>query len=218
MRYEQQRRAVAAAAQQLLATRLVVNTAGNVSQRAGENLVITPSSIPYNELTPADIAVVTLDGEVIEGRQLPSSETPLHTAVYKTQRTVAAIVHTHSINATALSTLVDELPAIHYNVVMLGGRVPVAQYAPFGSSALATGMAAALANSQAALMRNHGATTTGATLDEAMSHAITLEWLCEVYLTAAKVGEPTLLTDAQLADVAERLAELQRKRGAYKQP
>lgn len=193
------------AAQELLTSGLVINTAGNVSIRTGNTVLITPSSRRYENLMPADIVAVSLDGEVVEGNFLPSSELPLHLSVYREREDVHAIVHTHSVNATAVSTLVSELPAIHYNLVYLGGRVKVSPYAPFGSRELAQSMTRDLKDSKAALMQNHGATTLGATLAEAMEHAITLEWLCTVYLSAKQAGTPNLLSRDELDEVAERL-------------
>ncbi len=216
MRFAVQRDAVANAARELLSSGLVVNTAGNVSSRVDDFVVVTPSSIRYEDLAAEDIAVVSLDGDVIEGKYLPSSETPLHLSVYQAYEKVGAIVHTHSVNATAVSTLVDELPAIHYNLVMLGGEVTVSPYAPFGSAALAAGMTRDLKGRKAALMQNHGATTVGESLAEAMEHAMTLEWLCEVYLAAAQAGTPRELSQAELEDVEARFAALRQRRRDFR--
>jgi len=128
MLHEKQRAEVAQTALGLLTSGLIVNTSGNVSIRVGEHVVITPSGRDYKSLTPGDIAVVNTKGEVVDGEMLPSSETPLHLAVYESNPDVAAIVHAHSVYATAISTILDQLPTIHYQMTDLGGAVPVAPY------------------------------------------------------------------------------------------
>ena len=131
----------------------------------------------------------------------PSSELPLHLAVYAAAPEARAIVHTHSHFATVLSTLVDEIPAIHYVTTEFGGPVRVAPYATYGSDELAEGVAAALAGRSAALMANHGAVTIAATLDGAVERARQLEWLASVYWHARVFGTPALLGEAQLGAV-----------------
>ena len=125
MLYETQRAEVAETALGLLTTGLIIGTSGNVSVRVGEHVVITPSGRDYRSLTPHDVAIVNLKGAVIDGEMLPSSETPLHMSVYESNPDVKAIVHAHSIYATAISTVLDLLPTIHYQMVELGGAVPV---------------------------------------------------------------------------------------------
>jgi len=121
-------------------------------------------------------------------------------------------VHTHSIAATALSTLADELPAIHYQVAMFGGPVAVAAYATYGSQELADHVVAALRDRTACLMANHGAVTTGPDLRSALVGSRYLEWLCEVYLRALAVSRsgrrtgPRLLPAHEIALVASQLA------------
>ena len=137
MRLHAERQAVVDAARRMTDAGLVVNTAGNVSVLAGDTVVITPSSLAYDTLRAADVCLVDLaSGETEPGMLHPSSELPLHLAVYRAQR-ARAIVHTHSLYATALTTVRDHLPAIHYQIVDLGGTVPVLPYATFGSDALA---------------------------------------------------------------------------------
>lgn len=208
MLYELERTTVAESARRLLSSRLVVNTSGNVSQRVGDHIIITPSSCRYETIKAPDIVVTDLAGTVIEGELLPSSETPLHLALYDSDNTRRAIVHTHSVYATAVSTLVSELPAIHYQIVTLGGSVAVAPYRTFGTPELAQAVTASMQGRHAALMQNHGATTTGSTLDEAMERAITLEWLCKVYLKASQSGTPSLIEKKELERVRTKIEAL----------
>ena len=147
---------------------LVVGTAGNLSIRAGELVAITPSSVDYDELDPGLVCVVGLDGETVEGERSPSSELPMHLAVYHATG-AAAIVHTHAPYATTLGTVVDELPAIHYMIAELGGPVRVAPYATFGSDELAGSVMAALDGRSAVLLGSHGTLTIGDSLEQALA-------------------------------------------------
>nr|WP_116706959.1 class II aldolase/adducin family protein [Actinomycetospora cinnamomea] len=176
---------------------LAVGTSGNLSTRAGDLVAITPTGVPYDVLTAEDVVVVDLDGTPVEGRLRPSSEVPMHTAVYR-GTDAGAVVHTHPVHATALSTLLDELPPIHYMVVLLGGPVRVAPYAPYGTEELARLGVEGLAGRSAVLLANHGATTYGDDLAQAYERGVLLEWLCRLYAQARALGEPRLLDAEQL--------------------
>jgi len=205
--YEAERRRVARAALGMLQSGLVANTSGNASLSVGEHVLITPSSRPYDALEAADIVVLDRDGNTVDGKLLPSSETPLHLSVYAAEPGVNAIVHTHSVYATAVTTVSDELPAIHYQVADLGGPVPVAPYRTFGTPELAEVVTAALRGRSAVLMKNHGAVTVGRDLDQALARAVSLEWLAEVYLIAAQSGTPSLIDAAELKRTGQRLED-----------
>ena len=214
MHLEEERRQVADTARKLEETGLVVNTSGNVSARRGDHVAITPSGCAYDTLTAADVVVVDAKGDVIDGDLLPSSETPLHLALYAAKPGVGAIVHTHSVYATAVSTLIKELPAIHYQVVTLGGPVPVAPYRTFGTPELAAVVTEAMQDRSAVLMQNHGATTVGKTLDDALARTVTLEWLARVYLIASEAGSPSLIDAEELARVETQMERLAAERDA----
>lgn len=204
---EAQRLQVAETARALLQTGLVVNTSGNVSIRVDDRVVITPSGCAYEKLGAEDILVLDLDGKPIDGDLLPSSETPLHLSVYAADAGIRSIVHTHSVYATAVSTLFRELPAVHYQIADLGGPVPVAAYATFGTDELAASVTTALRGRSAALMQNHGAVTVGDTVKQALARSVTLEWLSRVYLIATQSGSPSLIDDEELARVKKRQQE-----------
>ncbi|WP_256105357.1 class II aldolase/adducin family protein [Streptomyces sp. ODS05-4] len=195
-----------AAARRTVADGLVVGTSGNVSVRVGELVLVTPTGVPYDRLSDAEPVAVTLDGRQALGALRPTSELPLHLEIYRTTA-ARAVVHTHAVHATAVSTLVDEVPLIHYMAAALGGPVRVAPYAPYGTEELAAHTRAALADRSGCLLRNHGAVTYGDTLDQAYDRTAQLEWMCRVWLTAAAVPgrTPALLTEAQVADTATRL-------------
>lgn len=202
MRLRAEREAVVAHARRLAADGLAVGTSGNLSARAGDLVAITPTGVPYDALTPGDVGVVDLDGAPVEGRLRPSSEVPMHLAVYR-GTDAGAVVHTHPLHATALSTLVDELPPIHYLVVLLGGPVRVVPYVPYGTEELARLGVEGLAGRSAVLLANHGATTYGDDLAQAYERSVLLEWLCRLYATARSLGEPRLLDAADLERARE---------------
>lgn len=216
MLYETQRAEVAEKALGLLTSGLIVNTSGNVSLRIGEHVVITPSGRDYRTLNSGDIAIVNLKGDLIEAEFLPSSETPLHLAIYESNPDVTAIVHTHSVDATAISTLLDELPAIHYQMCDLGGAVPIAPYRTFGSTELADVTSKALQGRSAVIMKNHGALTTADSLEKAFSRCVTLEWCAKVYLRAMSIGSPSTLSDDQMHLAKEQFESFQKKRATFK--
>lgn len=185
---------------------LVVGTSGNVSVRVGDTVLVTPSGVPYDRLTPDDITGVDLDGGRVLGGLVPTSELPMHLAIYRATD-ARAVVHTHAVHATAVSTLVPELPAIHYMSGALGGAVRVAPYATYGTQELAENMLHALSDRTACLLRNHGTITYGDTLDQAYDRTAQLEWMCRLWLTASSVPglTPTLLSEDQVTEAGEKL-------------
>jgi L-fuculose-phosphate aldolase len=187
---------------------LAVGAAGNMSMRVGDTLMITPSGIGYHELDEADLCLVSLDGAELDAPETASTELPMHLAVYAAAN-AGAVVHTHSAEVIALSTVCGELPAVHYAITGLGGPVRVAAYTRFGSAGLADAAVKALDGRKAAILQNHGAICYGATLAEAYDRAVLLEWLARVYRLARAYGEPRILTQAELDEVA---AEARRRR------
>ncbi|MFD7166242.1 class II aldolase/adducin family protein [Streptomyces violascens] len=185
---------------------LVVGTSGNVSVRVGELVLVTPTGVPYDRLGPADTVAVDLEGRQVMGTLRPTSEIPMHLAVYR-NTDARAVVHTHAVHATAVSTLVTELPLVHYMAAALGGPVRVAPYALYGSEELAENMLRALEGRTGCLLQNHGAVTYGTGLAQAYDRTAQLEWMCRLWLTASALPgrTPSLLSPAQLDEVAERL-------------
>ena len=200
---EQARASLVRYGQRMAADRLAVGSAGNLSIRLGDTVVMTPTGINYDQITERNICVLDAEGTVLDGDGARSSEWPMHRRIYDLTDTVA-VVHTHSPFAVAMSTVCDELPAIHYAVLRLGGpTVRVAPYTTFGSDGLAGVAAEALDGRFAALLQNHGAVAYGATIDEAYDRAVLLEWLAEVYWRARLAGSPRILSDAELDAVRE---------------
>jgi L-fuculose-phosphate aldolase len=189
------RERVAEACRRLASAGLVIGTGGNVSERCDDRVAISPSGAELGTLSAEEVTIVDLEGSVVDGDR-PSSELELHLGIYRRFGTTA-VVHTHAPASTALSCVVGEVPCIHYQMILLGGAVPVAPYATFGSSELAAVTIDALEGKLAALMANHGAIVHAPDLDRALQLAELLEWACTVYLRAASVGAPRVLDDAQ---------------------
>lgn len=187
---------------------LVTGTSGNISVRLDDGrIAISPGRTPYETLTPRDISLVDANGTLLAGRPA-SSELGLHLRVYQ-MTGYGAVVHTHSPLATAVGTVVDELPAIHYAIHRLGDAIPVAPYATFGSAELAENVASLIdERTKAVLMRNHGVAVAGTTLTEALSGAEAVEWLAQLYWNACQLGKPDILDAAQLAAVRTQAARL----------
>ena len=188
---------------------LVIGSAGNLSLRSGDRVLITRSGAELESATHEDCVVLGADAAPEQPRTgaRPSSELALHLAIYAATD-AGAIVHTHSHFATVLSTLVDELPAIHYMVNRFGGPVRVARYETFGTDELAASVIEALQDRTGALMANHGAVVLGRSVPDAVAKAILLEWLASVYYHARVFGSPNILSEAQLEAVRDRAREL----------
>jgi L-fuculose-phosphate aldolase len=207
---------VAAAARALAAEGLLVGTAGNVSARVGDLVAVTGSGVVLGEARAAQVVVVRLDGSHVEGTLPPTSEIDLHLGVYADRPDVGAVVHTHAPYSTAAACVLDELPVLHYQHLLLGGAIRVAPYATFGTPELAAHVRSALDGRQAALMASHGSVAVGATLRHAVDHAVLLEWLCALHHRASALGTVRPLTDEQQTEVV--LAALGRGYGSRADP
>jgi L-fuculose-phosphate aldolase len=175
---------------------LVVAKEGNVSARVPgeEEIAITPSQIPYEVMKPEDILIVGFDGDVVLGNKKPSTETPMHIAVYKARTDVGGVLHTHSPYASALSCIGGKIPPLlDEQTVYLGGEIETALYGPPGSSEIATNAAHALRDRDATMLSNHGTICCGKTLDDALRNAILVEKLAMICTIARSLGEITLL-------------------------
>src|SRR5919106_4672403 len=197
-----ERTEVASASRALAAEGLVAGTSGNVSARSGDHVAITPTGAALAELTPEEVAVVDLGGSLVDGPLEPTSEIELHLGVYE-RYGAGAVVHTHPPTATALSCVVDEVPCVHYEMLRLGGAVPVARYETFGTPALAESVLDALEGRTAVLMANHGALTYAADAKAAADLTRLLEWACTVYWQAAAIGTPRALGEDERQAVVE---------------
>lgn len=189
--------------------RLGINqgTSGNISARLGQQMLITPSAVPYDELKPDQIARMPIDGEygAWSGKIKPSSEWRFHLDIMRARPDVGAIVHTHAIYATTLSILRKPIPAAHYMIAAFGGpRILCTGYAPFGTSELSKFAVEGLGSMHAVLLGNHGMIVCGTDLGQAMWRAGELETLARMYYLALTAGKPVILPDDEIARIAER--------------
>ncbi len=182
---------------------------GNVSMRAGEDFIVTPSGLPYAATHPMDLVRLSLGGEVRSGERRPSSEWPFHAAIYAARPDVQAIVHTHSPKATAFSAARRPIPAFHYMIAMAGGDdIRCADYATFGSPALAANAVKALEGRKAVLLANHGVIACGRTLLGAWTLAQEVENLAGQYLALLASGlDFTVLDAAEMERVGAKFAD-----------
>ena len=182
---------------------------GNVSARWGDGLLITPSGLPYAATNADDLVTLDLSGTVRAGGNTPSSEWPLHTSIYRARPDAQAIVHTHSPRATALACTRRGIPAFHYMIAFCGGPdVRCAEYATYGTQALADNAVAALIGRKAALLANHGVVALGATLDGAYAIASEVENLAGQYLHILAAGlEPYIIDSAELEQIGDKFSE-----------
>jgi L-fuculose-phosphate aldolase len=184
------------------------STSGNLSVRYGEGMLITPSGMGAEGLTEDDIVFVHMDG-TSRGRWQPSSEWLFHRDIFVQRGEVGAVVHTHSIAATALACLRKDIPPFHYMIALVGGdNIRCAQYATFGTQQLSDNALAALKDRKACLLANHGMIAAGEDLAEAFKITVEVETLSEMYLRALQAGEPVLLS-------AQEFQDAQRRFGSY---
>ncbi|MCE7999533.1 MAG: class II aldolase [Rhodobiaceae bacterium] len=186
---------------------LSAGRSGNVSVRDGDRVLITPTGMAYEDLVPADIVSMGLDGSVAPESRKPSSEWHFHAAIYAARDDVSAIVHTHSNAATALACLEVGIPAFHYMVAAAGGMdIRCAPYATFGTEELATFAVAALEGRTACLLAHHGVIACGSSLGQAYELAVEVETLADQFGRARQLGEVPLLSEAEMQRVLEKFS------------
>lgn len=182
-------------------------TAGNISVRDGDAMLITPSGTPYTTMTPEMIALVSLveSDLTFEGPLEPSTEWRLHRDIMRARRDVNAVVHTHPLYATTLSVLRRDIPAAHYMIAAFGdNRIRCTDYAPYGTTELSQLAVTGLGRAHGVLLGNHGAIVTGFNLDKALWRAVELEALAKIYYLASLAGTPIVLPDDEIARTIER--------------
>jgi L-fuculose-phosphate aldolase len=199
------REAVIAACRELTRLRLTHGTSGNVSLRRDERqFFVSPTGMSYDALEADDIPLVDLDGRWF-GRRLPSSEWRFHRDILKSRDDVGAIVHTHSMNATALACTGRGIPAFHYMVAVAGGaEIRCAPYYTFGTQALSDAAVAALEGRKACLLANHGVIAVGADLPAALALAGEVENLAAQYCAALALGDVRILDDVDMRPVLDK--------------
>ncbi len=204
---------VVAAMRELGATGLNRGTSGNVSVRCGDRMLVTPSAVPPLELTPdliASMAILGHDGapeDAHHGPRRPSSEWRFHRDILRARPDVNAVVHTHSPYATVMAIGRREIPAVHYMIAAFGGpTIRCSDYATFGTAELSAHALAALEGRNGCLLANHGAIAVGPTLSRALWLAVELETLAFQYHQALLLGDPVILSEAEIAETAAKFA------------
>jgi L-fuculose-phosphate aldolase len=184
-------------------------TSGNISVRSGGTMLITPSAVAYDVLTPEMIASMPLDSDsgAWSGPKKPSTEWHFHLDILKARPEIGAVVHTHSTYATTLAIVGKAIPACHYMIAAFGGSdIRVAEYATFGTPELSANALKALDGRLGCLLANHGMIAIGPTLDRAMWLAVELETLARHYYQALQIGAPVILDDAEIERVRDKFA------------
>lgn len=210
MRYAEERTKVVGAARAMLARGFTEGTSGNVSMRVPEGALITPSTMPYPEITPEDVVLIDLAGTVVEGERVPSVEHQVHLACYRRREKVGAVIHSHPVVASAFAAARTPLPAFLDEFgVYIGEEVRVAEYGISGTPELAEQVADALGDHNAAFIASHGLVAVGRDLDQALLNTSRVERACLIYLYTRMLGGP--------AEIPEHARELYRQVFAYLQ-
>ncbi len=207
-----ERRGLIAAARRMNALGLNQGTAGNLSVRVSGGLLITPSGLGYDEMSPADIVALDDAGRA-RGRLAPSSEWHFHLDIMNTRPEANAVLHAHSMFATTLACLRRGIPAFHYMVAVAGGNdIRCARYATFGTEALSRQARTALGSRKACLLANHGMIVLGESLKDALRLAVEVETLAAMYWRALQVGKPVLLSKAEMTHVLKKFETYGKRR------
>ncbi len=179
-------------------------TSGNISVRCADGLLITPSGIAYDALLPEDIVFMDMNG-AWKGALPPSTEWRFHLDIMAARPEVNAIVHCHAPFATTLAILGKDIPAVHYMVAAAGGNtIRCAPYATFGTKELSNLALRALQNRSACLLAHHGMIAVGPSLDKALWLAAEVENLARQYHGCLQIGEPPILSEAEIDIVLEK--------------
>lgn len=203
---EKEREQVIEYSLKLLSEGLTNGTAGNVSifNREEGLVAISPTGVNYSELTPEMISIVDLNGKLIEGLK-PSSELEMHMILYRNREDVNAVIHTHPVYTTVLACLRQDLPAIDYMIAVTGAtKVKCAEYASYGTKELAENAYKAMGSSLAVILANHGLTTAGKDIANALNITVQVEYISNLYIKAKNIGEPIVLPDNEMNSMLER--------------
>lgn len=206
MEHDPERHAIIEACRSMNRLGLVNGTSGNISLRAGDGFLISPTGMSYDAIEPRHIVPMRWNGS-FEGSVEPSSEWRFHRDLFLARPDLHAIVHTHSKHATAVAILGRGIPAIHYTIAAAGGPdIRCASYETFGTPELAARVVTAMQGRLACLLAHHGVITAGTTLAAAMALAVTVEELAEQYLLLLPLGEPPTLPPEEMDRVLRKFA------------
>ncbi len=192
---------------QMNATGINQGTSGNLSARLDDGFLITPSSLPYDQMKPNDLVEMDFEGTFVGGR--PSSEWRFHRDILKNRPDIDIVLHCHSVYATTLACHHRNIPAFHYMIGVAGGTtIRCADYATFGTQELSDAALAALDGRRACLLGQHGQIAVGKTLEETLWLATEVETLSRLYVQALALGDPPILSDAEMARVIDQMQRM----------
>ena len=205
MRLNELRQEVFESLMELPKNHLVTMHSGTVSGRDPKSglIVIKPTGFRYDKLTPADLIVMDIDGNCVEGDLRPSSDTETHLYIYKRRSDIHGIVHTHSPFASIFAVLGKPIPPVMTSAALLGGEIPIGNYAPVGGDDIGSEIMAKLGNCSAIVMQNHGVYTFGSTVWKATVAAVEVEDVAKIAHYAMLHGNPIILTQEQVKEFQE---------------
>ncbi len=200
-------------------------SSGNISIRFHDGMLITPSSIPYENLKPNQIVYIDLKelsknkakNYILTSKKSPSSEWRMHASILQSRQDINAVLHCHSIHATALACHRKNIPSFHYMTAIAGSMdILCSDYATFGTEELSRNALRALEGRYACLMANHGQLSIGENIEKAFSLAIEVETLSHIYLEACKLGEPKHLSQSEMKNILVKFKKLSYKYASNK--
>ena len=204
------REAIVEKARWMNANGLNQGTSGNISARSGDQMLITPSAVPYEEMQPSMIASLPIEGEygAWRGELPPSTEWRFHLDIMRARPEVSAIVHAHPTFATVISIARRPIPACHYMIAAFGGTdIRCADYATYGTKTLSENALEALEGRSGCLLANHGMIVAGGDLDQAMWLAVELETIAKQYYYSLLIGGPVVLPDSAVEEARESMQD-----------
>ncbi|WP_199198740.1 L-fuculose-phosphate aldolase [Bradyrhizobium sp. MOS002] len=200
------RQAIIDACRRMNALGINQGTSGNISVRHADGLLVTPTSVAYDAMTPDQIVFMTMDGSHAPAHK-PSSEWRFHRDILKARPEIDAVVHAHPTYCTILAIMGREIPPVHYMIAVAGGdSIRCAPYATFGTVELSEHAVQALEGRLACLLDHHGMIAIGKSLDKAMWLAVEVETLARQYHGCLQIGEPPLLSSAEIERVRQRMS------------
>lgn len=213
MLLKNERELVASYGRKLIEDRLTVGTSGNISiyNREKDLIAISPSGMNYFEVEPEDVVIIDRSGEVIDGSRKPSSEKDMHRLLYTHRNDVSAAVHTHSEFATLIACLNMPIEPIHPILACAGENVRCAPYMISHNEVFGETVIKYIKDRYAVLLGNHGVLTCGPNIGYAYTTAISVEFCAELYYRAKAVGEPRLLSEADMSDMMHRFQSIRER-------
>ena len=206
MNESEKRQAIIDACRRMNALGINQGTSGNISVRLGDGLLITPTSVPYEKMTPDQIVFMNMDGSHAR-TQRPSSEWRFHLDILRARKEAEAVVHAHPTYCTILSIMGLEIPSIHYMIAAAGGdTIRCAPYATYGTPELSRHAVTALEGRLACLLGHHGMIAVGPSLAKALWLAVEVETLARQYHGCLQIGQPPLLSREEIERVRTKMA------------